>query len=126
MTDEELVAMAIEAARRAYAPVSDFPVGAALLAEDGRVFTGCNVESPSLLHVVCAERVALLKAVSEGARDFETMAIHAPRRDDIAPCGLCRQMMVEFAPHLRVLLVRDADDWRETDIAALLPDAFRL
>jgi cytidine deaminase len=124
MTDFELANAAIEAAGRAMPGVSGFPVGAALLANDGRVFTGCNVESPSLLQVFCAERVALLSALADGARDFQAIAVHALKRPDITPCGLCRQMLSEFAPNVRVLLVASPQQWRTTDLAALFPEGF--
>ena len=126
MTDEELVEKAARAAENALAKVSGFRVGAAVLCADGRVFTGCNVESPSLLQVFCAERVALLKALSEGARDFWAIAVCAPTRPDVTPCGLCRQMLAEFAPGIRVLLATGEKGFRETTVEQLLPEAFRL
>ncbi|MCZ7586366.1 MAG: cytidine deaminase [Deltaproteobacteria bacterium] len=122
----KLAEHAIAASQRAVCAVSNFPVGAAVQAADGRVFEGCNVESPSLLHVVCAERVALLAALSAGAREIEAIAVHAPKRADITPCGLCLQMIAEFAPAARILLVADRKNVREVSLADLLPNAFRL
>jgi cytidine deaminase len=126
MTDAELAERAIEAAAAALPSVSGFPVGAAVLAADGRVFTGCNVESPSLLQVFCAERVAILSALAAGARDIAVIAVHAPKRPDITPCGLCRQMIAEFAPGARILLVAKKGSVKETSLVELLPGAFRL
>jgi len=99
----ELVRRAVEARARAYAPYSGFAVGAALLAEDGRIFTGCNVENASFGLTVCAERVALFKAVSEGAREFVALAV-ACGESPCAPCGACRQVLYEFAPDLLVIM----------------------
>jgi cytidine deaminase len=106
MTDhaqvDRLIAAAIAAARHAYAPYSDYPVGAALLAADGQVYTGCNVENAVYPATICAERTALVKAVSEGQRQFE--AIVVATRNGGTPCGICRQMLYEFAPQLQVYI----------------------
>lgn len=88
---------------RAVAPVSEFPVGAALRSVDGAVAYGCNVESRSLLQVFCAERTALLRALADGRREFTHLAIVAAKQAPVAPCGLCRQMLFEFAPDLMIL-----------------------
>lgn len=88
----------------AYAPYSGFSVGAALEAEDGRVFTGCNVENAAYGSSICAERGALLKAVSEGARRFRRIAIIGSGEELCQPCGACRQMLSEFAPDLEILV----------------------
>ena len=94
---EKLAGMAIEASAKAYAPYSKFKVGAALLAEDGRIFTGCNVENASYGLTNCAERTALFKAVSEGRRDFAALAIAGGTAASPAlPCGACRQALAEF------------------------------
>src|SRR5436309_1224300 len=92
-TEAELARRAVEALARAYSPYSKVRVGAALLAGDGRVFTGCNVESASYGLTCCAERTALVKAVSEGARSFRAIAIATDRRKAVMPCGACRQML---------------------------------
>jgi cytidine deaminase len=99
----ELIEQARGAMRRAVAPVSGFPVGAALLAASGAVATGCNVESRSLLQVFCAERTALLRALADGEREFTHLAVVAEKQAPIAPCGLCRQMLSEFAPDVTIL-----------------------
>lgn len=102
MTAEALMAEAERARRRAYAPYSRFRVGAALLLADGRVVHGCNVENASYGLSICAERNALWKAVSEGARDFVAVAVTAGPGHGAEPCGACRQVLHEFAPGLRV------------------------
>ena len=103
MDDMTLLRMAHDAMKNAYVPYSNFPVGAALLCEDGSVYTGCNVEGASYGNAICAERTALCKAVSEGKRRFDTLAVTANTEDFCTPCGICRQMLYEFSPDLRVL-----------------------
>jgi cytidine deaminase len=98
-----LISAAIEVAQNAYVPYSHYHVGAALLAQDGMVFRGCNVENASYPAGICAERTALVKAVSEGVRQFECIVVATKNAG--SPCGICRQMMFEFAPTLRVVLV---------------------
>lgn len=105
VTEEQirsLIDAAIAASRHAYIPYSEFPVGAALLASDGTVYGGCNVENAAYPATICAERVALVKAVSEGKRQFDAIAVVTPNAG--SPCGTCRQMLYEFAPDLRVIL----------------------
>lgn len=104
---EEAVRLLGEAARaagRAYAPYSGFPVGAALLAGDGRAFTGCNVENASYGLSICAERVAVFKAVSEGARHLRAIAVGLPDGRPVPPCGACCQVLAEFNPEMQVIL----------------------
>jgi cytidine deaminase len=103
MENTTLLAKAREAMARAVAPSSNFQVGAALLCEDGTVFTGCNIESPTYLGI-CAERVALFKALSEGQRKFETIAIVCGTNGACSPCGACRQILWEFEPNLSIIL----------------------
>lgn len=102
MLDYALVNAAIRASQHAYIPYSHYPVGAALLAANGMVFTGCNVENASFPVTICAERTALVKAVSEGQRAFTAIAVVT--RDGGFPCGMCRQMLYEFAPDLHVTI----------------------
>ncbi len=109
--------------RRAYSPYSRVKVGAALRAHDGRVFSGCNVENASFGLTLCAERCAVARAVSEGARRFDAIAIAASTPAALAPCGACRQTLQEFGPKLRILLAGPSSV-RETTLAELLPDAF--
>jgi cytidine deaminase len=97
-----LIEKAISASRNAYTPYSDYPVGAALQTPDGVIFTGCNVENAAYPVTICAERTALVKAVSEGYRQFEAIAVVT--RNGGSPCGMCRQMLYEFAPDLRVII----------------------
>ena len=108
--------------RYAYVPYSHYWVGAALRAKDGRVFTGCNVENAAFGNTMCAERTALFKAVSEGAREFTEIAIAAEGSAPF-PCGACRQSLYEFAPELRVLVTWDGNV-REAKLSALLPEGF--
>jgi cytidine deaminase len=125
-TARDLLARAREARANAYAPYSHFPVGAALLAADGRVFTGCNVENASFGLTNCAERVAIGKAVSEGAREFVAIAVIGPQdQAECTPCGACRQVLSEFGPEMPVIVPSGGQDGYEaTSIAALLPGAF--
>ncbi len=119
-----LLTAAMDASRRAYAPYSGFPVGAALRTTGGHVFTGCNVENASFGMTWCAERTAIVKAVSEGARDFATLAIATSLPRGIMPCGACRQVLHEFASDLRIVVV-GADGRRyATVLEDILPEAF--
>jgi cytidine deaminase len=122
MDDQELVQRAQAARENAYAPYSHYKVGAALLATSGQVFTGCNVENAVYPLCTCAERTAVVKAVSEGHREFVAIAIAT--RNGGSPCGSCRQVLREFAPHLRVLLLNEAGITREYTLDQLLPDSF--
>ena len=125
MTDQELVQRAMDMWERAYAPYSKFPVGAALLCEDGTVFTGCNVESAAYGCTICAERTALVKAVSQGRRTGWTAIAVAGRGEDYCwPCGSCRQMLYEFAPDLRVIAAREDGAYQVVPLSQLLPMAF--
>ncbi len=120
--DQTLIAAARQVYQSAYAPYSGFSVGAALRTHSGRVFTGCNVENASYGLTICAERVAVAKAVSEGERDFETIAVVS--RGGVTPCGACRQVLAEFNPDLRVIVTDLEGNAREFRLAELLPEAF--
>jgi cytidine deaminase len=122
---QRLDAAAREAARNAYAPASGFGVGAALLAADGRVFTGCNVENASYGLTICAERSAVAQAVAAGARAFLAIVVFTPLAEPGTPCGACRQVLAEFAPELRVRLIGTGARAVETDLGRLLPSPFR-
>ena len=125
MTDQELVKKAFDMHRFSYVPYSHFPVGAAILTEDGRVFTGCNVENAAYGSTICAERTAILKAVSEGCREgWAAIAIAGQGEDYCWPCGACRQMLYEFAPGLRVLAARGDGEYKEVNLSELLPYGF--
>ncbi|MEZ0397149.1 MAG: cytidine deaminase [Anaerolineales bacterium] len=126
LTDLErqaLLDLANEARRRAYVPYSNYPVGAALRTKSGRLFTGCNVENAAYPQGMCAERIAIFKAVSEGEREFDVLAVVTPNGG--SPCGGCRQVMAEFGLETRVL-IGDGEGrlLRETTVADLLPGAF--
>lgn len=125
MTDQELVALAFQMLERSYCPYSHFPVGAALECSDGSIFTGCNVENAAYGGTICAERTALVKAVSEGHQtDFKRIAIAGRSVDYCWPCGACRQMLYEFAPDLEVLVARAAGDFVKLSLRELLPHGF--
>jgi len=123
MNDQDLLEMARQAMDGAYVPYSNYPVGACLLAEDGRVFTGCNVENASYGATICAERTAVVKAVSEGATRFAAIAV-AARGSAPYPCGICRQVLNEFGPGMRVLVTWDEANVEKTTLGALLPNSF--
>lgn len=128
MTDLELIKTAIEARKCAYAPYSGFFVGAALLTADGRVFTGCNIENAAFTPTNCAERTAFFKAVSEGVRAFEAIAVVGGKGEEpsefCAPCGVCRQVMAEFcSPDFRVILGNENNQTVYT-LSELLPASF--
>jgi len=125
MTEQQLVAAAFAAKQRAYAPYSGFSVGAALLHESGAVFSGCNIEAASYGNTVCAERTALVKAVSEGYRSgFTMLAVCADTDTFCTPCGICRQMLLEFAPDLTVLCAAKDGSYARYTLAELLPHSF--
>lgn len=131
MTDFELLRQAKQATENAYAPYSGYKVGAALLCEDGSVYTGCNIENASFGVTNCAERTALFKAVSDGKRRFTAIAVVGGRdgicSDYAAPCGVCRQALSEFGgADFRVILGKDDGEIKVTTLGALLPGAFRL
>ncbi len=120
---ERLARAAEDALKNAIAPYSGFKVGAAILSSDGKVYTGCNVENYSLMLAMCAERVALLKALSEGEREFTAMAVSCSDGEACFPCGACRQMLFEFAPNLKII-VSSKDAIRVFGIKELLPFPF--
>lgn len=124
-TASQLLERAREAREHAYAPYSRFPVGAALLAEDGRIFTGVNVENASYGLTTCAERTAVTKAISEGARSFRAVAVVGPE-DDLActPCGSCRQILHEAGRDMLVVMPGEAGDPQVVPLHELLPGAF--
>lgn len=119
-----MIAKAKEAMTNAYAPYSSFQVGAALLSKDGRVFTGCNVENATYGATICAERTAVTKAVSEGAREFEKIAIVSSSEDFTPPCGICRQVLFEFMPMGQVILWSEKEGERVFSLSDLLPLGF--
>ncbi len=121
----ELIKIAKEAAEHAYAPYSEFYVGAALLTKDGTIFKGCNVENASYGATNCAERTAIFKAVSEGHRSFDKIAVIAQNGSTAFPCGICLQVMQEFMPDGIVILEKD-NQMVEYQLKDLLPHGFIL
>jgi len=119
---EGLIAKAMEAREKAHAPYSHFAVGAALLARSGRVYTGCNVENASYGLSICAERTAVFKAVSEGERDFEAIAVVT--ENGVTPCGACRQVLMEFGEDIQVIVADETGGYRVFGLQELLPEAF--
>lgn len=126
MTNEELIKIADEAKEMAYAPFSNFKVGAALLGKSGKVYTGCNVENSSYSPTNCAERTAIFKAVSEGEREFTKIAIMSSSGEFTSPCGVCRQVIFEFMDKGDVVLGNKKGEVKVYDINELLPEGFRL
>lgn len=125
MTYKELLNLAKEVCRNSYAPYSKFNVGAALLCDDQTVYTGCNIENASYSATVCAERTAVFKAVSEGHKNFEAIAI-CGTKNPCFPCGACRQVMSEFCDdNFKVILESDGEIVTHT-LGELIPNAFRL
>lgn len=134
MTDnKELIRLALQAREKAYTPYSHFNVGAALLAKNGTVFTGCNIENAAFTPTNCAERTAFFKAVSEGVKEFDAIAVvgspegASPEAFLFAyPCGVCRQVMREFCDPaaFRVIVAKNENDYEEYKLTDLLPHAF--
>ncbi|MCL4516934.1 MAG: cytidine deaminase [Firmicutes bacterium] len=127
ITDEQarqLVEKAREARQKAYVPYSHFPVGAAVLTGSGRVFTGCNVENAAYGPTICAERTAVVKAVSEGEREIVAIAVVADTEGPCSPCGICRQVISEFGKEIRVVMANLAGAIRVKTIGELLPSTF--
>ena len=127
---QALIRKAFEGRKFAYTPYSHFRVGAALRAKDGRVYTGCNIENAGYTPTNCAERTALFKAVSEGVREFDAIAIVGSRQGEVntlvtGPCGVCRQALYEFGGDaLTVIMAKTEDDYIVTTLGALLPYGF--
>jgi cytidine deaminase len=123
--DEQLIERAKEARMLAHAPYSNFDVGAALLSSDGRVYTGCNIENSTYGLTMCAERVAIFKAVSEGVREFSKVAVVADFSNPTPPCGCCRQMIWEFSGETaEIILANLSGDVQKFQIKELFPEAF--
>src|SRR4051812_25151994 len=119
-----MIAMARRARDFAFAPFSRFKVGAAIRTRDGRIYTGCNIENASFSLTLCAERVAAFKAISEGVRDIRQVAIVTDARKLTPPCGACRQILWEFAPHAQVILANVRGRMRKVTVAKLIPQPF--
>ena len=124
MTKQELCKKAVDMLDMAYVPYSHFPVGAALECSDGTVYTGCNVENAAYGSTICAERTAIVKAVSEGHREFVRIAIAGKSKDFCVPCGSCRQVMMEFSPEMEVICLNGAGESKTFALRELLPYGF--
>lgn len=125
MATTELIDLAIETSKQAYVPYSHFPIGAVLVANDGSIYTGVNIENASFSLTNCGERTAIFKAVSEGQRDFSELIVYGETEKPISPCGACRQVMVEFfKPDLKVTLVAKDKTTVEMTVGELLPYSF--
>jgi len=121
---QQLIDAAREARHQAFAPYSRFPVGAAVRTVDGEIYSGCNVESSTYGLTICAERIAIYKAISEGAGEIEAVAVIADTPGPPSPCGACRQIMWEQAPAAQVLCANLEGESTRTSVRALLPKAF--
>ena len=124
MTDQALVDLAFSMLERSYVPYSHFPVGAALLCADGTVFTGCNIENAAYSPTLCAERVAVGKAVSEGHRDFVRIVVAGRCEDFCVPCAVCRQVLYEFAPDMEIISLNGRGEELVRTLRELLPHGF--
>jgi len=130
MNESELIRLAIDARKFSYSPYSDFKVGAALLTKTGKIYTGCNIENAAYSPSNCAERTAFFKALSEGEKEFEAIAIVGGPKDKelqiCAPCGVCRQVMMEFCDNetFQIILGKSEDDYLKYTLRELLPLGF--
>jgi len=118
-----LIQKALEAKEKAYVPYSNFHVGAALLADNGDIYTGCNIESASYTPTICAERTAISKAVSEGETKFKAIAVVGDS-EYTYPCGVCRQVIREFGKDMKIIIAKSEDEYREYTLEELLPHSF--
>ncbi|PMQ02414.1 MAG: cytidine deaminase [Dictyoglomus sp. NZ13-RE01] len=127
MDDKKLWELALDVLKNSYSPYSNFPVSAVLLTKSGKIYTGVNIENSSYGLTICAERVAIFKAVSEGERDFVKMIIVGKDGDGVFPCGACRQVMAEFSLDMDILLYNSREDkFNSYKVRELLPLNFYL
>ncbi|SCG83607.1 cytidine deaminase [Proteiniborus sp. DW1] len=124
MNVKELINIALDARERAYVPYSNFKVGAALLSKSGKIYTGCNIESASFTPTICAERTAISKAVSEGDRDIEAIAVVGNMEDFTYPCGVCRQVIREFGKNATIIIAKSEEEYKLYSLDDLLPYSF--
>lgn len=124
MDIKKLIDEAIKARVNAYAPYSKFKVGCALITSSEKIYTGCNIENASYGATICAERVAIAKAISEGQKQIMAIAIYADTENYIFPCGICRQFMVEFSKDLKIYVSNKYKEYKEYSLQELIPDAF--
>lgn len=125
VNEKLLVEKAIEARNMAYAPYSNFKVGAALITEDGSIYTGCNVENVSYGATNCAERTAIFKAVSEGHHTINMLAVVGDEKDYTYPCGICRQVILEFASeNFKIIMIKNKEEYMVKTLNEIMPYAF--
>lgn len=130
MTERELIKAALEARKASYSPYSGYQVGAALLTQEGKLYTGCNIENAAYTPTICAERTAIFKAVSEGERHFKAIAIVGSPAGEVVqfawPCGVCRQVMMEFCDPAGFVVIsaKSETDYRTRTLGELLPEGF--
>lgn len=124
MDIKELIRKALKAREKAYAPYSGFKVGAALLSKSGNIYTGCNIESVSFTPTICAERTAISKAVSEGDREIEALAVVGNSQGYTYPCGVCRQVIREFGKDATLIIAKNEDEYKVYKLEDLLPYSF--
>jgi len=120
----KMESVAREAAGSSYAPYSQFPVGAAVLTEDGLIFSACNVENASFGLSICAERAAVFQAIAAGCRRIAAVVVYTPTTKTVTPCGACRQVVAEFGPTAYILCICDSAERIETTLPELLPEGF--
>ncbi|NLY46198.1 MAG: cytidine deaminase [Tissierella sp.] len=123
MNKKELIKLALDAQKKAYVPYSKFRVGAAVLMDDGKVYSGCNIEIASYSPTLCAERTAIFKAISEGSTKIKEIAVVGDA-DPTFPCGVCRQVIREFGKDATVIIANSEDDYKEYTLDELLPNSF--
>ena len=126
ISDEQLISMAKEAAKKAYVPYSHFHVGSAVLSEDNYVYTGCNIENSSYGATNCAERTAIFKCVSDQKTRIKKIAIASDSNEFTWPCGICRQVMTEFMDENGIIVVTNDKEIREYKLSDLMPESFRM
>lgn len=124
MNNSQLISAAEAMLGRSYAPYSNYHVGAAILGKNGKVYTGCNIESASYGATICAERCAISQAVADGCREFEAVAVICSGDAYSTPCGICRQLIYEFGKDIRILCAKTPEDYKEFTISQLLPLGF--
>ncbi len=129
MLDDSLIHTLLQSAKSArgaaYAPYSNFQVGAAVLTADGRIFTGCNIENASFGATMCAERVAIFAAVATGQRQLQALAVIADTPEPVAPCGLCLQVLAEFSLDCQVIMANMEGEYKVQQVRQLLPVSFK-
>jgi len=124
ISDQELIDLAKKIREKAYAPYSNFKVGAALLGKSGKIYTACNVENTTPAASICAERAAVTKAISEGEKEFVKIAVVADYAEPCPPCGICRQELYEFSKDIEIIMANTKGKFKKVNIKDLLPLAF--